>query len=296
MDDWPFLGTEAIASGVVTKRTLRSRYEMVYRNVDVPRGVEITPADRAMAAWLWSGRGATVAGLSAAALFGTRWLDPHAPAELIRADTATNGIVVHRDRLLDDELCWVRGIPVTTPARTSYDLGRRPGLSKAVIRLDALGNATGLRAADIEAVARRHPGSRGVVQLRHALQLMDAVAESPQESRTRLLLMDGGLQRHQTQIVVRNSTGRFVARVDMGWEEWKVGVEFDGAQHRTDPAQRTRDIDRYAELADRGWVIVRVNSELLRYRPAVVLERVRAALRAAQCGLQARSSRSRSVA
>ena len=31
-------------------------------------------------------------------------------------------------------------------------------------------------------------------------------------------------------------------------------------QHWTDPAQRTRDIDRYAELADLGWVIIRVNS------------------------------------
>ena len=290
MDDWPFLGTEAIASGVATKRTLRSRYDMIYRNVYVPKGVEITPAHRAVAAWLWSDRCAAVAGVSAAALFGTRWLDPHAPAELIRTETASNGIVVHRDRLRDDELCRVRGIAVTTPARTAYDLGRRPGLSKAVIRLDALANATGLRAADIEVVAGRHPGSRGVVQLRQALQLMDAGAESPQESRTRLLLVDADLPRPSTQITVRDSTGRFVARVDMGWEEWKVGVEFDGAQHWIDPAQRTRDIDRYAELADLGWVIIRVNSELLRYRPAVVLERVRAALRAAQCGLQPRSS------
>lgn len=290
MDDGPFLGTEAIASGVATRRTLRSRYEMVYRNVYVPKGVEISPADRAVAAWLWSDRNATVAGLSAAAMFGTRWLDPHGPAELIRAETATNGIVVHRDSLLDGELCRVRGIAVTTPARTAYDLGRRPGLGKAVMRLDALASATGLRAADIEAVAGRHPGSRGVVQLRQALQLMDPGAESPQESRTRLLLVDAGLPRPRTQIVVRDSRGRLVARVDMGWEEWKVGVEFDGAQHWTDPAQRTRDIDRYAELADLGWVIIRVNSELLRYRPAVVLERVRAALRAAQCGLEARRS------
>ena len=76
MDDWPFLGTEAIASGVVTKRTLRSRYEMVYRNVYVPAGVEITPADRAVAAWLWSERGATVAGLSAAALFEDAMVGP----------------------------------------------------------------------------------------------------------------------------------------------------------------------------------------------------------------------------
>jgi hypothetical protein len=92
---------------------------MVYRNVYVRKGVEITAADRAVAAWLWANRDATVAGLSAAALFGTRWLDPHASAELIRAETATNGIVVQRDRLLDDELCRVRGIAVTTPARTA---------------------------------------------------------------------------------------------------------------------------------------------------------------------------------
>ena len=115
MDDWPFLGTEAIASGAATKRTLRSKHEMLYRNVYVPKGAEITAARRAVAAWLWSNRGATVAGLSAAALFGTRWLAPHAPAELIRAETATNGIVVHRVRLLDDELCRVRGIALTTP-------------------------------------------------------------------------------------------------------------------------------------------------------------------------------------
>jgi hypothetical protein len=64
---------------------------------------------------------------------------------------------------------------------------------------------------------------------RNVLQLMDVGAESPQESRTGLLPMDGGLPRPRTQIVVHNSTGRFVARVDMGWEEWKVGVGFDGA-------------------------------------------------------------------
>jgi very-short-patch-repair endonuclease len=69
----------------------------------------------------------------------------------------------------------------------------------------------------------------------------------------------------------------------MGWEEWKVGVEFDGAHHWTDPKQRTHDIDRLAELDARGWIIIRVSADLLRYRPEVVIERVRRALRAAGC-------------
>jgi len=47
------------------------------------------------------------------------------------------------------------------------------------------------------------------------------------------------------------------ARLDMGYRELKVAVEFDGAQHWTDSAQRTSDIDRHAELAALGWLIVR---------------------------------------
>ena len=76
-----------------------------------------------------------------------------------------------------------------------------------------------------------------------------------------------------------------VARVDMGWEKWKVAVEFDGAQHWTDPLQRTKDIDRAAELERLGWRVIRVSYGLLRNRPDVVVARVREALRAAGCPL-----------
>ena len=76
-----------------------------------------------------------------------------------------------------------------------------------------------------------------------------------------------------------------VARIDMGWEEWKVGVEFDGAQHWIDPRQRTRDIDRMAELEARGWTIIRVSADMLRLRPHVVVARTRDALLAASCPL-----------
>lgn len=280
----PFRGTERLAAGGVTRRTLRSRHQLIYRNVYLPNGQELTPVTRAVAAWLWSGRTATVAGLSAAALHGSRWLDPHAPAELNRAAAvAAEGIVAHRERLASDETCLVRGIPATTVARTAFDIGRRKGLTSAVIRLDALANATGLVAGDVARIAERYGGARGVVQLRRAMTLMDGGAESPQETRTRLLLIRGGLPRPATQIVVRDEFGRPFARIDMGWPEYRVEVEFDGAQHWTDPRQRTADIDRYAELAARGWVIIRVSSELLRYRPAVVLARVQAALRAAGC-------------
>ena len=154
-----------------------------------------------------------------------------------------------------------------------------------MIRLDALVRASEVKVADVELVAERHRGARGLVQLRQALPLIDAGAESPYETKTRLVLITSGLPRPQTQIEVVNDWGAVIARIDMGWEEWKVGVEFDGAQHRTDPAQRTRDIDRLAELEARGWAIIRVSADLLRYRPHVVVARVRSALLAAGCPL-----------
>jgi len=278
----PFVGTEALAAGRVTRRSLASQHDMIYRNVYLCKGVPLTPERRAVAAWLWSRRNATIAGLSAAALLGSKSIDPELPAELTRCEACeVDGIVIHRERLRDDETCLVRGMPVTTPARTAFDIGRRNRLETAIIRVDALANATGLKPEDVERVAADHRGARGIVQLRRVVDLMDGGAESPQETRTRLLLIAAGFPKPQTQVVVVDEFGEFVARVDMGWKEYKLGVEYDGPQHWDDPDQHARDIDRLARLAAEGWLIVRLSRDHLRYRPHVFLARVRDAARAA---------------
>jgi uncharacterized protein DUF559 len=282
MNSWPFLGTEALACGAVTRRTLHSQNDAIHRNVYMPKGERLTPEKRAVAAWLWSGRQATLAGLSAAALYDPQWIDPRMPAELYRRNgKPVDGIVIHRDELFDDETLLVRGIRVTTPARTAFDLGRRGRRTDAVVHLDALAHATRLQSSDVQPLIERHRGVRGLVQLREVLDLMDGGAESPQETRTRLVLIDAGLPRPTTQIkVYGNFPGRGYAKVDMGYEEFKVGVEYDGEQHWTNPKQYAYDIDRHAELLARGWLIIRVSSEMLRYRPHVIVARVCTALRA----------------
>ncbi len=170
---------------------------------------------------------------------------------------------------------------MTTAARTAFDLGRRKGLTLAVIRLDALMHATGVKAEDTASLIARRPGARGLVQLREAIALADAGAESPQETRTRLVLTKAGFRPERTQIDVFDSFGYHVGRIDMGWDTWKVGIEYDGAQHWTDPAQRARDIDRQAELENLGWRIIRVSADMLRDRPSTIVVRTRQALRAA---------------
>jgi hypothetical protein len=278
-----FIGTEAVAAGRFTRRTLASRNSLVYRNVYVLNDAELTPMGRALAGWLWSGRSAVVAGRSAAALLGCKWIDHDEPAELTRTRESSNDIVVHRERLLDEEVIMLGDIPVTSPARTVFDIGRRPPFRQALARADALANATGVTAAQVDSVIRRHRGARGIVQLRDVVGLTDGGAESPQESHSRLVLIDAGLQRPTTQIEVPNRWGQVFARIDMGWPEFKVGVEYDGPQHWTDPKRRSRDIDRCADLAAQGWIIIRVNAEMLYQRPWVIVDRVVAALRERGC-------------
>ncbi|MGZ4515240.1 MAG: endonuclease domain-containing protein [Mycobacterium sp.] len=268
----PFVGSEALNRGGLTRSELRTRYRAVFRDVYVARDVELTAAGIARAAWLSTG--ATLAGMSAAAVLGTKWLDAAAPAEIVRVDRhPQRGIVVHSYALADDEVYAVRGMRVTTAARTAFDIGRGLPVVKAVPILDALLHATGIKPADVMALADRYPGARGVRRLRASLELADGGAESPQETRVRLLLVGAGLPKPETQI----EFPQLRIRVDLGWREWKVAVEYDGVQHWEDRYQRSWDIERIALLEAAGWAVIRVSAEMLS-RPGVIVERVNAKL------------------
>lgn len=261
----------------LSRQDVRLRYRRLYRDVYLPNDAELTAAVRARAAWLSSG--ATLCGLSAAAVLGAKWLDPSAPAEIVRSGRHSQpGMIARSYRVLDDEICWAASLPVTTPARTAFDIGRRYPPDKAIPILDALFAATYLDARAVLVVADRWPGVRGTRQLRRSVELVDGGAESPQESRLRLILVRAGLPAPECQIRFPDLR----IRVDLGWREWKVAVEYDGVQHWSSAAQRSWDIERIALLEAAGWVVVRVSAQMLS-RPELVVERVRARLRAAGC-------------
>jgi very-short-patch-repair endonuclease len=181
----------------------------------------------------------------------------------------------------DDELCTVDGIRCTAAARTAYDLGRRLRGETAVIRIDALLNAARCGVAEVGSIAAHYPGARGVRTLAYRTRPGRRGAESPRETRLRLLLVQSGLRRPVTQIPVANDWGRVVRRIDMGWPESMVGAEYDGEQHFDNPDDYANDIVRLEFLADRGWTIVRVSARQLRYERPMIVARVRRALAAA---------------
>jgi hypothetical protein len=122
-----------------------------------------------------------------------------------------------------------------------------------------------------------HGGLRGVRQARELVALADGRAECPQESHLRLVVVDGGLPRPEPQLWVPDGTGRPAYRLDPGYREQKVGLEYDGRSH-LDYARLAADRSRMNWLHARGWLMRYFTAHDLYRTPHLVVAIVRAAL------------------
>jgi hypothetical protein len=270
-----FIGSEAIAAGTLNDYQLRRWFRTIFRDVYIPKRLQPSLDDRIVGAWLWSRRQALIAGAAASALHGAQWVDADTAIELIsKSARPQRGLIVRNETHSADEVVAIGGLPVTSVARTAFDLGRHLPRRQALARLDALMRATPFSFEDVSVLAKRYRGTRGVRRLGEVLPLVDGGAASPKESWLRLLLIDAGLPKPTTQIPV-NDGWRSVGVLDMGWEDYMVAVEYDGDQHRTDRRQFVKDINRLAVIADLGWVVIRVVAE---HRPGDIVSRVHQAL------------------
>ncbi|KAA0080605.1 DUF559 domain-containing protein [Mycolicibacterium sp. P9-64] len=264
-----FVGSEALASGALTRYDLRRYHRRVLPDVYGPRRDPLSLSERTTAAWLWSRREGVVSGLAASAALGAKWVDASTAIELNWANNRSPlGVITRRDSLFDDEIALLEGMAATTADRTAFDLARRGPLGQAVARLDALARATHFKVEDVQALALRHPHVKGLRRVDRVLDLVDAGAESPKETWLRLLLMDAGFPRPQTQIPVLGPDGYPLYYLDMGWEDKMIAVEYDGVQHAD---QIGYDIVRSEYIASVGWTTIRVAAG---HRRARIVHRV----------------------
>lgn len=252
------MGSAAVAAGLLSRSQLRTGYRPIYRGIYVPAEHELTLNERIRGASLATG--GVIAGVAASALHGAKWVDAHTPIEVIAATRPQRGLILRDERVRDDEITFRGGVRATTSTRTAFDLARVYSRDEAVQRLDALMNACPFSEEDVRALAERNPRARGLPRLRTALPLVDGGAESPRETWLRLLFIDAGLPKPTTQFVVHEN-GRHVRRIDMVWEDFKVGAEYDGAQHLTSRAQYTKDVRAARALKRLNWHIVHVIKE-----------------------------------
>lgn len=270
-----FIGSDALARGTLTRYELRTFYRRVLPDVYVSKRASLTLEDRTVAAWMWSRGEGVVMGQAAAAMLGAKWVDPDAAIELNWANhRSPNGVVTRNETLRHDEVIQLGATTASTAERTAFDLARRGPVGQAVARVDALARATRFAVDDVYALALNHPHVKGLRQMERVLDVVDAGAESPQETRLRLLLIDEGFPKPRTQIPVLGMNGRPRYYLDMGGEDLMVAVEYDG-RHHTDRPVYSRDIVRLEYLNSLGWIVIRVVAE---HRRAEIMQRVRRAV------------------
>jgi len=271
------VGSDAITAGTLTRGQLRWNYNAIYPDIYVPKSVEPTLAHRTEGAWLWTNRRGVITGRAASAWHRSKWIAGQAPVEVLYSNNRPPaGIITRRERIAPGEITRAKGIFVANPVRTALDLGRHLPRGEAVAHLDALAQATGVAAADVLDLTYRYKGTNGVRLCREAVDLMDAGAQSPQETRVRLLLIGKGFPRPQTQIPLLDHYGNPFAYLDMGWRDMMIAVEYDGEHHRTSTEQYRWDARRLRLIIAMGWIHIRV---IAGDRDDDIIERVKSAWR-----------------
>lgn len=189
--------------------------------------------------------------------------------------SARAGTSVRRAALPECDVVERRGVRATSALRTVADLARRLPLVEAVVVADM---ALRQRLVDLEAltsyVAAR-PRRWGIAHLRRVAELAEPRAESPMETRLRMLLVLAGLPRPEAQVPLHDDSGRFLGRPDLYYPGPRVALEYDGSTHRDSLVQDNR---RQNRLLNAGVRLLRFTAADLRSTPDLTIAQVRRAL------------------
>ncbi|CAM3955054.1 endonuclease domain-containing protein [Tsukamurella ocularis] len=243
-----------------TAHRIRTEYQQVLRGIRLPIEDEVTFADRRRAV-MQVYPAAVFCGWTAARMHAVPYADGDRPLELwLPEHRRRDGLVIRRCAMPPSDILQRKGFALTSEVRTAIDLARFVDGDEAIaavdqcIRVDRFGRLV-TSVDEMERYLSSHPRLHRSSRVRRVLAEVDGRAESPQETRARLLLHRAGLTVFEPQVKI--ARGRY--RVDLGAEEFRVAVEYDGGHHR-DRDQHRRDVQRWNRLQnDHGWTVVLAN-------------------------------------
>ena len=225
-------------------------------------------------------RGAVFSGLTAAWLHGLD-VEPCDPIEvtapLAVGISSRTGMVIRRSALDAKEIVTVKGLPATAILRTLRDVCLHVSLTEAVVVADMALQKRRVTLSKLSASAEDSAGTHGVRGLRKVLEFVEPAAESPMETRMRMLFVLGGLPRPEAQVDIRDRWHRFVGRVDLFYRTERLAIEYDGALHRE---KLVEDNHRQNRLLETGVRLLRFTASDIFTTPAATLDQVRSALHA----------------
>ncbi|HEX3824079.1 MAG TPA: type IV toxin-antitoxin system AbiEi family antitoxin [Mycobacteriales bacterium] len=249
----PFTSTMARDVGVSARQLQGSRCQRLFRDVYVGADITVTTELLASGISLLLPPGTVVGGTAAALLHGADVRRRRDPVEVVAcrdSQIRRPGIRASAALLEPGDIVMIGGVPVTSPVRTAFDLARKRDVIEAVVGVDAMLNRGGCRLEELAAYIAGHRGWRGVRWADRATFFAEPKAESPMESRQRMRFVLAGLPRPKAQVELYTESGIFVARLDHGYLEWKVGPEYDGEPHE---GRWRADNERQERIRAMGW-------------------------------------------
>lgn len=268
--------------------SVRGRWTALTPAVFCMAGVPVGPLTTAMAAGLDAGDGAVLSHTAAAWLLGIPGFaaSPIHVTRPGRAERRPTRAIVHRSEALPSEhITRVAGIPVTSMARTLFDVGGmvHPGrleravdtaLARQLVTLDEL------HAVVTELGAPGRPGGRA---LRHVLADRlpgEAPPESELERRFLALLRRHGLPLPRRQVAMGDDRAP-AGRVDCYFPEARLVVELDGRAFHSAPLDREADAHRDLVVLRGGSRVLRLTWRQVTRSPEEVVDTLREVLRCA---------------
>lgn len=254
---------------------------LVDRSVWAVSGSPVTADQRALAAVLRHGSPAVLAGASAAWLWKLPGRLPE-PFEVtrIRGARAGRGQHAHSSRRFDAvDVTVRRGLPVTTPVRTIFDLSGRQHIERSRKDLnDLMGRGLvtlELLDAGLERLAER--GRPGITVMRELIR--DAHEKGvPAGSNLELVVEDildlAGFRDMERQVPVYDDRG-FIARVDFGDRRRLIAIEVDSDRYHHGLLDRALDASKSRRLERCGWVIDRVTEREVWWERTALVSRLR---------------------
>ena len=151
------------------------------------------------------------------------------------------------------EIVTVDGILVTSLARTLFDLGCQLTMQQAVPVGDAA-LRQGLTELEIETALERGRRRHGIGRARRSLRFLDARAESPGESSSRVVFFEIGLPKPDLQVEIRNAAGRLLGplRLRVGRVQHGRRIRRQDQIRADPPARSTGGGRRLGREAPRG--------------------------------------------
>lgn len=196
--------------------------------------------------------------LHGASVWGADLDDVH----LTRVDTGRGrhqaGVAHHVADLRDDELTLVDGIPVTTGARTAWDLAVNESAEVALVSTDSLLHLGLAREGELVDLSRRYGAWRGSRRARVTLSLADGRSESAGETRGRWMFRQFGLPRPELQVPVYDDRGRLIGVADYCWPGYRHLAEFDGLLKYGESVDLAKEKWREDRLRAQGWGMTRI--------------------------------------